>query len=302
MRVTFHGPAGELLDITDDGSASDADVLGGRFDRPVTAATRFTETATIALTPTEHAAVSTATTAHVVVVDRGGTTSETSLSAAVVSGTVVGPGGMCSPTNVCAGELVCAADMTCQPAADRIAACAAASALVIPMPMGTATTGRAATVIETGAGLFTAQCVVGSTGGREGIFRITVPAGAWDLLVTTDGPGTAGTDPLEPDTVLYLRGVCADASAASAPMEWCHDDIETGVNQRSAFEILDVAPADLFAFVELYGGSAPLDGGARVELSATLRPVLGSGADCDPTGDENRCAMAACPVATARCP
>lgn len=302
VLVTFHGPAGELLDVDDDGRATGADALEGDFDRPVAGALSFSESASIPLSAAQHAALSVATTAHVVIVDRGGTPSEASVSAPVLLGTVVGPGGACGPTNVCAGELACAADMTCQPAADRIAACAAALALDVPMSTGVASTGRGTAVISTGAGLFTAQCLAGSTGGREEIFRITVPTGAWDLLLTTDSPGTAGTDPLEPDTVIYARRGCTDASLASAPMEWCSDDIESGVNQRSAFEIRDVAPGDLFAFVELYGGSAPIEGGARVELAATLRPVLPTGATCDPTGEDNRCAMGDCPVALGTCP
>lgn len=302
LRVTFHGPAGELLNIGTDDVADDRDVLAIPFDRPVSQAVTFRESATYTLTAEQHAAIAAATSIEVAVVDRAGLTSETARRTPVVLGVIAAPGDPCSATEVCSAEHACAADMTCQPAADRVAACGLAMALPIPTPTDTSTTGRGTVVLTEGAGLFTAQCLPTSSGGREGIFRITVPAGAWDLLLTTDSSGTAGTDPFAPDTVLYVRRTCTDASPASAPEDWCNDDIDSTETYRSEVNILDVAPGDVFAFVELWGQGAPPGDGSRVELAATLRPVLGSGEACDPSGGDNRCDLGACPVATRMCP
>jgi hypothetical protein len=173
-------------------------------------------------------------------------------------------------------------------------------------PDGMATPTTRQSVLTAGPGLFTAPSTCGdstaaasASGGREDVFLIQVPAGRYDLLLTTDSPGTAGASPREPDTILYVRRDCVDARSA-APAE-CNDDIATGENQRSTVVLEDVSDVTVAAFVEVYNG-APDGEGVRYELGMTLRPVLGSGEVCDPAGRLSRCAVGECPIATRRCP
>jgi hypothetical protein len=171
---------------------------------------------------------------------------------------------------------------------------------------GMATTTTRQSVLTAGPGLFSAPAMCGdstgvasASGGREDVYLIQVPAGRYDLLLTTDSPGTAGSSTREPDTILYVRRSCADATTAAAAE--CNDDITTTDNLRSAVEILDLSGVTVAAFVEIYNG-APDGEGVRYELAMTLRPVLDPGAACDPAGRANRCAMGDCPVATRMCP
>lgn len=296
--VTFHGPAGELLDIDASGTLDGGDVLTGPLDRPVVGVSTFTETATL-----PSASTGGATTAHVRIVDRAGVLSERTITVPARIGTVVGVGGACDATNVCDRELACDGSMVCAPAPDRVLACGAAIDVPLMAPTDDmATVATRQSVLEAGGGLFTApeDCST-ATGGQEDIFRITVPAGRFDVILTTDSEGTSGDTPLEPDTILYVRRDCTDASLASASPDECNDDIEASVNQRSTVEILDVGGIDVFAFVELYNG-APEGDGVRYEIAATLRPVLATGAGCDPAGLLNRCEGGTCPVATRVCP
>jgi hypothetical protein len=54
-------------------------------------------------------------------------------------------------------------------------------------------------------------------------------------------------------------------------------------------------------FVEDYGGVAEMTT-TRFELRVSLRPVLATGAPCDPDGVNDRCAAGACPAGTMVCP
>jgi hypothetical protein len=296
--VTFHGPAGELLDIDANGVFDDGDVLRGPLDRPVVGVSTFTETATL-----PGRATGGASTAHVRLSDRAGVLSERAITVPARIGTVVGPGAACDATSVCDRELACDGSMVCVPAPDRMLACGGAIDLPLMAPTDDmATVATRQSVLEAGGGLFAApeDCST-ATGGQEDIFHVTVPAGRFDVILTTDSEGTSGDTPLEPDTILYVRRDCTDASLTSASPDECNDDIETGENQRSTVEIRDVGDTELFAFVEIYNGAAEGEG-VRYEIAATLRPVLSTGAACDPAGLLNRCGTGTCPVATRVCP
>ena len=121
----------------------------------------------------------------------------------------------------------------------------------------------------------------------------------FDVILTTDSPGSSGLTPRDPDTILYVRRTCTDASSGAEAE--CNDDIVRSENQRSTVEIRDIGGVDLSVFVEIYNG-APEGEGVRYELAATLRPVLMTGASCDPLGEENRCDLGTCSVATRVCP
>jgi hypothetical protein len=209
--------------------------------------------------------------------------------------TVVGFGDTCDGLEtICAAGLVCNASMTCEPTPAAIAACMGATAIMVPAPMGTATTGSAMATIPAGmSGTFLAPagCAPGMggdpTSGPERIFSVAVPAGTYDLTFATNRPGTAMTD-----TVMYVRGECGDPTDDLG----CQDDIARGM-LGSSVTVMNATEGDYFAIVETYGGA-----GGPVEIQATLRPVLAMGEACDPAGMANRCAMGVCNATTMVCP
>lgn len=302
VHLTFHGTAGELLDVNGDGALDEGDAATGSFDRPVLGVTTFAETATL-----EGVTTGGATFVRVRLVDRAGVRSDRVITARARPGNVVGIGQPCDATNVCGDELACDGMGMCSPAPDRALACSSPAPVVLMAPAdGMATTTTRQNVLMAGPGLFSAPATCGestgvasASGGREDVYLIQVPAGRFDLLLTTDSPGTAGASPREPDTILYVRRTCADPTTAAAAE--CNDDITTTENLRSAVEIRDLSDVTIAAFVEIYNG-APDGEGVRYELAMTLRPVLDPGATCDPAGRLNRCAMGDCPVATRMCP
>jgi hypothetical protein len=202
---------------------------------------------------------------------------------------VVGIGQTCDDLHICGGGAVCTMG-TCQPTAAATAACGAAQVLTIATPTDTATT---ATVMGTvpATGIFTGSC--GMTTGGEQIWNLTVPAGMYDLALTTRGAST----PASSDTELYVRSNCVD-SGTELPMG-CNDDINTGgMVYSSALSFRNIASGTYSIFVEIYPGATTRNYG----LTATLTPVLASGAACDPAGVMNRCATGACGAASHVCP
>lgn len=290
VRVTFHGPAGELVDIDRDGLLDEYDALSQPFDRPVTGAATFMETATIPIR--DSAIFASSSEAWVRIYDEAGVRSVVDVPVAVVTGTIVGSGEACDATTVCATELVCRLSV-CSASAERAAACGAAMPLSIATPSGMATEAAIQSVLMPGVGLFTGACV--ETQGREDVYSVSVPDVRVDVVATTDSAGT----PVDVDTVLYARADCLNP--ASSMEDWCQDDIDVSTNRRSTIELLDQRSTTVYLFVE-HWRSVPADTTARYELSVRLRPVLSAGAACDPTGALNRCASGACPAATRVCP
>ncbi len=269
-----------LVDVNDDDVADQTDVLIQFLDTPVTGATRFTETSTIPVTN-----VTGAVEAIVRITDDGNQLSNP-LRVSVETGTRVGFGEMCDGMmTVCPRELTCTSG-TCQATPDRAAACAAAPTTMLTPMVTSSTMG----VLMQGMGSFRGPC--GATSGTELFYHFEVPAGAWDLLLTTDAPGTAP----DADTVLYVRSNCTDPD--STLEEWCNDDNGDGL--LSTVEVLD-AMGTYTAFVEDYAG---VEAGmtTRFELQASLRPVVGMGQPCDPELVANRCSTGDCPADTMVCP
>ncbi len=201
--------------------------------------------------------------------------------------TTVGFGDACDgEMRLCMPGLVCGAAMVCEAGPAVGAACMAGVPIVIDTPtMGVATTTSVTGTTGTGMGSFSAMCglMMGmdASGGPERIYVLTVPDGAFDVLLTTDLPGSATTD-----TFIHARRMCADPRTEVA----CNDDIDTpGRNYRSRAEIRDAMPGEYAIFVETFNGV-----GGPHELGVTLRPVLAMGAACDMAGVMNRCATGAC--------
>jgi hypothetical protein len=137
-----------------------------------------------------------------------------------------------------------------------------------------------------------APCL-GATAGLELLYGVTVPAGDFDLEVSTAGTRTGAAD-----TVLYAMRTCGDTSAD--PLTFCHDDANYPDDLTSVVTIENATGSYTFA-VELYA-EAPITADVPLGITFRLRPVLASGAACDPMGVENRCATSACPSATMLCP
>lgn len=286
--LTFHGPAGELLDLDGDGDTDTDDYLWRDFDRSVAGALQFTETTTF----DGVTAPAGAREAWVRVFDSAGAVSEIDVAVPLRSGEIVGSGAACDDSHVCGSELECRT-MVCQATAERAVSCAAASPIAVPAPMGQTTSAMVEGVLGPGLGLFGASAC-GSTVGREAIHTVTVPdVGRFDVIATTDLPGT----PADADTVVYARADCVDPETESG----CADDITYPENARSTLEVLDALPGTLAIFVERWGG-VPEGTMLRYALQVSLRPVLDAGASCDPRGQLDRCAGGACPASTRVCP
>jgi hypothetical protein len=268
-----------LVDLDGDGVASQSDVRIAFLDTPVTGATRFTETATIDVIN-----VTSAFEAYVRLTDEANALSE-GLIVPVETGMRVGFGDACDgTTTVCPRELVCTTGI-CQPRPAQAAACAAAPALdVAPMFPGSVMG-----VLMPGTGSFRGPC--GATSGTELFYTVDVPAGGWDLILSTDAPGTAAGA----DTVVYVRSECTDPG--STMDAWCNDD---AVGLLSTVEMLDVPGGSYTVFVEDYAGVAE-GTTTRFELTARLRPVLDTGAACDPDRVLDRCRNGDCPRGRSVC-
>ena len=301
VSVTLHGPAGELIDLDGDRLRDQADTLTGIFATPVTDTRTFHVRTRLPLDVMGGAARAlAATSAYVRVVDSAGVMSVSDVIAPVRAGTIVGSGDACGPTLICPDELACApGTFTCLPTPERVSACGLAGVLDVPVPTTTTTNAMAEGNLSSGPGLFTDSCIDGAvpveTNGREGIYRVVVPAGMFDLIATTDLTGTA----TGLDTVLYVRADCTDPTTGDP--DWCNDDIVPTENLRSAVTILDVPEGDYFIFVERWD-TVPIDTMVRYAVGASLRPVLPAGSACDPTETMNRCLRAPCAAASRMCP
>ncbi|MFO0684229.1 MAG: hypothetical protein U0234_19405 [Sandaracinus sp.] len=200
----------------------------------------------------------------------------------------VGIGATCDDTHLCAAGLACTSG-ACIVTAAATTACMRAQDLVIPTPTTGATSTTVSYNIGTGAGVFEGSCA--PTAGKESIYHLVVPAGDYDLLVTTDIPATTS------DTVLYVRSACTDGTT-ELPMG-CNDDVMYPSNVQSTVSFRDIAPGDYYVFIEGYGsgGSA-----TPFSLTATLTPVIASGGTCDPALHDYRCATGTCSATTMTCP
>lgn len=260
------------------------------FDAAPTAAT-FTDQASVLVGSARVPAFGRAVSARVSVVDRFGLLSAP-LTIAITD--VGGLGQACDGTE-CAGALVCtAAVCTASPA--TTAACAAATAVTLTAP--TATTPSVSTqsvMLAAGEGAVAGSCGVDSAGGgTERLFNVTVPAGTFDLIVTTNVAATAAAV----DTVAYIRSTCADDTSELT----CNDDYDDAPmgDVRSTAIAEGVTAGTYTVVIDTFEA---LEAAATVGAEFRLRAVLAAGAACDPMGVMNRCATSACPASGAAvCP
>ncbi len=194
-------------------------------------------------------------------------------------------GGPCvDGESICADAFVCV-DGSCAIPAATETACEAAT--VVTLTAGTPSVQSAS--IEAGDGALAASC--GDTVGDEVLYRVTVPEGDFDLVVTTV---RAANDIASIDSVVYVQSVCGDPSSEGEA--GCNDDVDAEAEDfRSTVELLDVAPGTYTVGVESYGGVSEA---TTIELAITLRSVVAVGASCDMTGVANRCDAGSCVAGT----
>jgi len=296
--VRLHGPAGELIDIDGDGLRTSSDQLRGAFSRSVAGATTFVERARLTLTMDQAAAVGSATTAYVRTVDEPQSVSDVDVRTPMLGGTIALVGEMCDATHVCSDELSCGggAPHTCQPSAPRATACSAAMPIAIATPTTMTTSMVAPGVLLPGNGLFQGDCA--PTLGLEDIYTVTVPDMIdVDLVLSTENSGSDQSG----DTVLYVRSQCVEP--ATSMMGWCNDDDADATTSTylSRLVIQNIPAGNYAVFVEAWRG-VQSDMMLRYQLSAALRPVLASGAACDPMEVMNRCHGMRCSPTGRTCP
>jgi len=294
--ATFLDGAGAPVDLDGDGTAEDT--LFMLFNGPVTAGSPWTGMTTVfairfgdaaALLADRLRALGAATATLQVFDEHWAVSGELTVPVRFID--EVGLGATCDDTHACVMGLRCAASV-CEPTPAVAGACVAAIPLAVDTPTTATTSVTQTGTLAEGDGLFEASCA--HTPGTESVYSVAVPSGSYDLLATTDFDGTGETD-----TVLYLRSVCADLLTEVAG--GCSDDITSGgVNVRSALELRDVAEGTYTLFVENFGHV--MDGPVPYELRVSLRPVLATGASCDPAGRNDRCAAGACAPGTSTCP
>jgi len=285
IRYTFLDESGAAIgvDYDDDGSPDQSE-FDWYFDQDLSGETSFNGALVRDEDSTLVAGTITATQVEIAVLDRFGLTSS-SMTLPVRDVTEVGLDQPCGTDAVCVDGLECASG-TCALPADVVAACTTAAASARTLTPGSEETFSA--TLELGSGLFRGSC--SDTGGAEHLYVVTVPAPVapavgYDLIATT---ANDGTDP-ETDTIVYVQSACGDPSTELV----CADDISYPDDARSTAVLEDAAAGDHTVIVELWEG---VDASASYQLGVSLRPVLGAGEACDPTGAENRCSTGACPA------
>lgn len=285
IAMNFLGPDGALLDIFGDGEATmGGDILLLPFDPAPTTAT-WDQYVIVYGTQSNLAAYVRAVRASAVllrVYDRGGASSEI-LEVPITEATLVGHDEPCDGMRACRNPMLCNAG-TCGIFGAAASVCSRAEPIAIATPTDTATRARVTGSSGPDVGSYWPNCAPelrGGAIGAEKTYVVTVPAGALDLLATTNLPGTRDFD-----TILYLRRLCPDSGTELA----CNDN--TGSDPQSTIEVRDIPAGTYTIFVERFGGVG--SGSVPHELEVTLRPVLASGAACDMGGIENRCAAGTC--------
>ncbi|MFO0711556.1 MAG: hypothetical protein U0353_17015 [Sandaracinus sp.] len=206
------------------------------------------------------------------------------LTVDVAEATEVHFGDVCDATHVCVPTLLCTAGhCAADPEIARL--CGLSSALSLA---GTPPHGSASSEIPIGPALLPRPFGCGGLG-AESLHDITVPTGAWDLIASTANAGTA----TDLDTVVYALATCEDVSSGPPTPDSiahaCADD--QGDERRAVLEVRDIAPGPYTIAVVGFLTSTMT---RPYQLDVSLRPVLATGASCDPMGVENRCAAGDC--------
>jgi len=295
VAMNFYGPDGELLDIYGDGAATeDGDIFVVRFDEPPATGFDWTggawvRTDEVNLGP--YLRTVEASAVQFRVFDAAWGVSDP-LMVPIEEATLVGLGESCGDEEFCRPELQCMGGM-CLPSAEIVAICDGADELVIP-----ATPNMGATVTQTGttgAGLGVVavdpMCSPNPNSGigAETAYKVDVSLDRFDMLITTDLPGSGTTD-----TILYVRSECPDSGTVLA----CNDDVDAmAMNVQSEIELTDLSAGTYWVFVERWGGLSM--GSIAHEVGVTITPVVPSGEVCDAA--TTRCASGM-PCTDGTCP
>ncbi len=297
MRAQFLDAIGEPVDLDANGTVNENDVPKLRFATSPSGMTTFSGTAEFeGLTGFIERAPGRATQVALSIYDSAAAQSS-ALQLSLVPLTEAGTGATCDATVRCRRPLVCDATL-CAPTPEYVALCAAATPIAIAIPTDMTTTATVSGTAGAAADRFAPFTCTNGDGtrlvvtGGEVLYSVTLPAGTYDLTARTDVTGTASTD----DTIVYLRSDCADPGGELA----CNDDLSAGgMDLRSRVDVRDLGAGTYHLFVE------PFRAGMTVafSLEVRLRPVLATGAPCDPGQLLNRCAVGACVAgATPTCP
>lgn len=205
------------------------------------------------------------------------------LTEAIIEGAYVARGDACDEMlTFCPEGLTCEAAVCAIPA-PAVTACGSATAVTLAAPTPTAlSTMTIDATVPMADGVLTAPCQ-DNTPGAEDLYSLTIPAGNHDLLVTTAGTRTA-----DADTIVYLMTTCGDPFAD--PDTYCSDDV-SDEDLSSSLVVESLAAGTYTLAVEGFGAAKAA---VPVGVTVSLRAVLDSGAACDMTGVNNRCAGAAC--------
>lgn len=287
VAMNFYGSDGALLDIYGDGAATeDGDIFVVRFDAPPATGMDWTGGAWVYATDINLGPyLRSARVAEVQfrVFDAAWGVSAP-LRRPIEEGTLVGLGETCDDDHYCRLEMVCSSGV-CVPDAAVGRLCDGAPDISVPATefMGATVTRMGTTGAGEGLIDIPGDCVRGDVYagiGAEAVYKVDVPLAAFDLLLTTDLPGTGMTD-----TILYVRSQCPD----SGTLLGCNDDVASGV-AGSQLELRDLTMGTYYVFVERYRGLA--SGTIPHELGVTVRPIVASGQTCDAA--TTRCATGTC--------
>ncbi len=280
VAVTLLNAGGMALDTNGDMTVTAADDIRVTFDPPgVTGMMTFMATATDSFTLLNAITSTMATRARVRITDAVGAESAP-LTVDITGVRQVGYGAACDMTRVCGPTLTCTGGF-CAASAATIAACAAATPVALS---GAPATASVSGMLPMGPAVLPRPAMCGGTGNHV-LYTVTVPAGAFDLVASTVNARTAATL----DTVVYALSTCANP--AGGPAGACVDDAMG--ERRANLVVQNIAAGTYTVVVAAYGSlAAPEPFG----LDVTLRPVLATGATCDPMGVMNRCSAGACPM------
>lgn len=277
VRVSFFDEAGAPVDFDGDGTVGPNDVYVPFLETPLLGARVFAAEANQAGSfLLDRVEATGARRAGITVVDSLGLAGPL-LFVDIRVHAYAEAGQSCGGARACRFGLACVMGICREPPGVGEACDAATPIDLAGVPASGSVTGS----LAAGPGVFEGSCGF-TTGGPEALYTVAVPDGDWDLLLTTQTPGT----PVGTDTVLYVRSTCRDATTELA----CVDD---DGDLRSRLTVRNVAPGEHTVVLERYGGVAA-GSSITYELVATLRPVLGAGDACDPTGTEDRCASGTC--------
>ena len=292
VRATFVDAAGALVDLNGDGMENDRLSMG--FDvAPV--GNPFTGTSTLFVIRLASGGVYLsdrlrmlgATGATLILVDEVFGESA-GMSVPVRFLDEVGLGASCGADAGCTLDLECVSGV-CEAGAEIAALCETSTTLTLTAPTTETTSAGHEGQLPGGHGLIESSCA--HTPGQEALFDVTVPAGDMDLIVSTDLVGSGTTD-----TVVYVRTACPDR--LSEPTGACNDNFG---GYQSRVELRNAAAGAYTVFVVKAGH--PSETPIPYEVEVSLRPVLGTGAACDPAEVTNRCSAGACPTGgAAECP